>query len=438
MRGVASALCIALASGCSLITDSFVTNEFSGDEFPIEVDTSSGAIVVGLREDGVPDRIAVLDVLSPLTIADTGATAAQEIRTTTLQILGENGPGGPLDRPRAHLTDAQLVSLHPCKNDVAPCVVGMANASAPYGAIIGADVLAGDAVRLRLGDDQIFLLADVGGDDAHRSRACDAVFPSPYRGGGTIIIAQTEVPFGGRRISLGTCLGPDPSPRLSQAYRGADALFVVSTSIGPSIISESAYLRYIQAHPHYCTDPADPRCPLALAALPAASVNLPSGPIEGRSATLTSLAVVAASSDQRAPCRQVYASHFMAQRDCVGDDDDCPCNSDADDPLSCRTPAILTLAPTGGIGVLVVSDRDTTLQALRTELRPNQPEVDGILGTSALRSAEIDVDYPHNRLLARCPGDGCIARPQLSERADRAAIASCLKYTPPGPDYPLP
>ena len=435
---LASALCLVLASGCSLITDSFVTNEFSGDEFPIEVDTTSGAIVVGLREAGVADRTAVLDLIAPFTLADEGVGAAQEIRTTTLEILGEDGPGGPLARPRARLEDAQLVSLHPCAE--ATCVVGTPASPAPYNAIIGADVLAGDAVRLRLGADQIFVLADIGGDEESRTKACDGVFPSPYRGGGTAVIAGTEVAFGGRRIALGTCLGADPSPTKSQAFRGTDALFVVSTSIGISLLSEATYRRYIAGHP---CDPAlppdDPRCPVALDALPEGAVNLPSGTVTGRRATLPDLAFAASSSaDQRAPCRQVYASHFMLQRDCSAGDADCPCNNDADDPLFCTTPAILSLAPPAGIEVLVVSDSNETLQSLRTELRPNQPEVDGILGTQALRAAEIDIDYPHNRLLTRCTGDGCVTRPQLAERSGRRQMAGCLADAPPGPAFPVP
>ena len=67
---VPCALVLSL-TGCSLITDSFVTNEFSGDEFPIAVDMSSGALRLGVRTDDT-DRSALLDVLSPVTIVDPG------------------------------------------------------------------------------------------------------------------------------------------------------------------------------------------------------------------------------------------------------------------------------------------------------------------------------------------------------------------------------
>ena len=88
-------------------------------------------------------------------------------------------------------------------------------------------------------------------------------------------------------------------------------------------------------------------------------------------------------------------------------------------------PAIVELAPAAGLDVLVISDANPTLQALRTELRPDQPEVDGILGTNALRDLELDVDYPHNRAaraLHRTDGSaGCVTRPALSESRDRTA-----------------
>ncbi|HZJ67472.1 MAG TPA: hypothetical protein VFD36_28385, partial [Kofleriaceae bacterium] len=48
--------------GCTLITDSFLTNDFSGDPFPTQVDASSGALLVGMQPlDGSPPQRAVLD-----------------------------------------------------------------------------------------------------------------------------------------------------------------------------------------------------------------------------------------------------------------------------------------------------------------------------------------------------------------------------------------
>lgn len=420
--------------GCTLITDSFLTNDFSGDPFPINVDTTSGAIMVGLRQAGADDRVAVIDLLSPITVIDQDPKLDPSLSYVDLTLLGMPVPHGSLDLssaiPRARFPEAQLVALHPCDQAIATCNVGPTG-TRPFGGIIGADALAGDAVRLRLADDQIFVLPDVGGNDRGRSLDCDAVFDSPYRGGGTLVFPTTELAFGNRRITLQACLGqdpdPGPTPDITALHQhGADALFVISTSIGISILGSAAYQRYLMAHPE-----DTPSAPPAME-----SVYLPSGIVTGQHVTIARLALVAAStSNALSPCRQVYAHHLLTtyqlasadcQRDANGNSKrDCPCK---DGSLFCAVPGILELTPKPPdvIDMLVVSDTDPTLQALRTELRPDQPEVDGLLGTQVLSGAEIDVDYPHDRLLARCQGSPCSARPQLAQESDVCQINHCI------------
>ena len=433
MTAAISALACSALAGCSLITDSFRTNDFSGDPFPIQIGRESGAVLIGVHEPGGPDLVAVLDILSPLTLTDPGIGKPTTIGTTDLVLLGRADPGVEMfDLPRARLRGADVISLHPCADPEEPvCAVGEPEpgVSRPYGALVGANALAGDALRLRLGDDQVFLLADVGGDERDRTFSCDAVFPSPYRGGGTLVVAGTEVPCGGRRVTLQACLGADPDPAIPQTARGGDALLVASTGIGVSLLGETAYERYRQAVLQRIPAPSTP--PPALADLPAASVYLPSGLVEGRRATIDRLALAAASSSSpRAPCRQVYAHYKLLPDDCARDDQDCPCtNGD----LFCSVPAVVELTPAAGLEVLVVPAENATLQALRAELRPDQPEVDGILGTDALQLAEIDVDYPHNRVLMRCPAPAdpaapasCVTRPALAAAADRARVSGCI------------
>lgn len=427
-RALVALACALVGGGCSLITDSFLTNDFSGDPFPIDVDTTSGAIVVGVRQDARPDRTAVLDLLSPFTETDAGPASLPSVSYVDLTLLGAAGPGGPLSLPRARFRDAQVIAYHPCTTD--PCTVGTPAAPRAYDAILGADVLAGDAVRLRLGGaaPQLFVLPDIGGTDVGRTATCDAVFNSPYRGGGTLVIGGTELGFGNRRITLRACLGPvaDPAMAVPQSQRGADALLVVSTGIGITILDEGAYERYRLAH--------RAAAPPELAALPVDAAYLPSGLVTGRRATLDAIALVAsAAANALAPCRQVYAHHLQTAykiptNGCKPDSTgtiryDCPCKSGAE---FCGVPSIVELTPAAKIAVLVVPDSEPTLQALRTELRPDQAEVDGILGTDALRAAELDVDYPHDRLLARCPDGNCRALPQLSQLTELCAVNQCL------------
>jgi len=194
---------------------------------------------------------------------------------------------------------------------------------------------------------------------------------------------------------------------------------VVSTGLGPSILGRSAYERYrTAAH----------GVPPDVTALPAASVLLPSGTITGGLATIPSLALVGTSSNPRGACEEVHAHHYLVTdaKDHRGNPDDNPCTAN----ITCGAPAMIELRPATPIDVIVVADADPTLQSLRAELRPDQAEVDGILGTAAMRAIELDVDYPNNRVVARC-GAGvaaaeCSTRPQLPTTSTRAAVAACI------------
>ena len=406
---------LALA-GCEYLTSSFETNDFSGDAFPIHVEDTSGAIVVGLEETGATSRrVAVLDVLSPITLIDRGPDAAQSITSLDLTILGARTPGGDLDLPRARFLGKQTVTLHPCK--ARECEVGTGIASRPFNALIGLNTFSSDALRLRLADDQIFILPDIAGSELHRARSCDAVLPSPFRGGGTMVIGGTELGFTNWRIAIDACIAPNPERLRTQSARGVDALFVLSTAIGTSILNRTTYERYRQL---------DPTAP-AVEGLPEHTVLLPSGPIVGYLADLPSIALVGNSSAaRRAPCRQMWASHLLAERDCeLGDD--CPCIG----ANFCQVPAVVELAPAARIPILVVPDADPTLQALRTELRPDRPEVDGILGTAVIEALELDIDYAHDRLLARCVDRvACGARAELPNREARSYVNGCLGDMP--------
>jgi hypothetical protein len=426
----------------------------------------------------------VLDLLTPFTLIDQCTTAEPTLTAVDVRLFGKN-PDGTLDLARAQFPQVQLITLHPCEipagadpQHLPECIIGTpgaSQASQTFDAVIGADTLAGDAIRLRLASDQIFVLPDIGGSDRNRTLACDAVFDAPYRGGGTLVISGTELPFGNRRITLQACLGGDPDrdPQIfvsdqipattdpSQTFdpkvdgscqreltrsgiagklqpTGTDALFVVSTGVGISILGKAAYQRYVQGHPGAPT----------LDSLPADMVYLPSGLVQGQRAKIDRIALVGApSSNLLAPCRQLYAHRLFAALGTIdsGEFNTCldettgqskpgapyafpsPCK--ADNTSFCPVPAILELTPPAelGIDILVVDDTDPTLQALRTELRPDQPEVDGILGADVLRGAEIDVDYPHDRLIARCLGANCSARPALAQDSDRCQINRCIK-----------
>lgn len=406
-RALVALLLGALAPACS---DS---DTFSGDPFPIYVDRAGGAFVVDVRVNDGPPQVAVIDLLSPLTILDAPPDDPPYRRSVSLKLLGHREPGSAERVTRARFGPAAIF-IHPC-DDSGPCEIGPPGAPTAITAVIGADTLRGDAIRFTPAEDRIAVLPDIAGDGPARDRACDAELPSPFYGGGTLILGGTELQFSGLRIALGVCLSPDPN-QLDPSQRGTDAAMVLSSSIGTSIIGEARYRAWAAAS----NGPA-------LGSLPPATVLLPSGPITGQLARITGLAIVGTPTAPRGACREVYSHHLLTTRDCaVGDD--CPCTDDT----FCSTPSVIELATV--IEALVVPDTDPLLQALRAELRPAQPEIDGILGMSALAATELDVDYPHNRLLFRCNGAGCAVRPALRDRDSRAVIDRCVAGAIPAVD----
>ncbi|CAN5484262.1 hypothetical protein BH11MYX1_BH11MYX1_30620 [soil metagenome] len=378
---------LALVTGCSYFTDSFAVDRFSGDPFPTTVETSSGALVLGM---GIPDKTihtAVLDVMSPFTVIDVGTNGTERIEQPEIELYGQRSIGAPFDLARARIYQPEVLSLHPCATYA--CVVGTPAAPREFDAIVGMNSLVGDALRLHLATDPtttpdlIYMLPSIAGSEQSRTYTCDGVFPAPYRGGGQAIIGGTEVPFDPSRVTIDVCLAPDPDPAILQSQRGVDALFVASTAIGISLIDRSAYARYRQL----VTTALDPE------SLPEDSVLLPSGPVIGKRTRIATLDFAGKStSNPRSPCRQAYASRLMITRNCLPGDD-CPCTAqDRDNGRYCGVPAIVELAPPAGFEVLVIDDNDPTLQALRTELRPDQPEVDGILGTSTTSGVKTGPD----------------------------------------------
>ena len=132
---------------------------------------ASGAIVVGLREQGAPG-------------------SHRRARRAVADHRGRSRPDGrAVGRRRADLTLLGAARPRRRARSAARAAPGRAAVLAasvrdrrdlrrsaprrrprPFDAIIGADALAGDALRLRLGDDEIFVLADIGGNE-QRSHA---------------------------------------------------------------------------------------------------------------------------------------------------------------------------------------------------------------------------------------------------------------------------
>jgi hypothetical protein len=387
-----------------------------GDALPIRIDATTGPVIAHIQEgDDGAVRAAVIDMLSPLTRLQSADGAPPTRRCTDLTLLGD----GPALDPTALVARAHLdltITAMPCPTG--GCQVGTGAATTAVGAIIGGDAFDTAAVRFDFSRGEMTLFPDIAGDVTARGRLCEAQVDRPFRGGGSLLLGGTEVSFPARRIAVGACLSyEDRFPQDGDIEeRGADVELVVSTGIGPTILSASAYERWRATFDDATRPPASDT-------LPTGSLWLATYQIAGRVGTIDRIALVGRDDDNRGPCRQVYAHHLLSVRDCTSSDR-CPCNSGE---RRCSVPSVFELAPATPIAVLIVADDDPTLQALRAELRPETAEIDGILGTAALAATSIDVDPPDNRLLLRCEGAGCISRPALITSGDRKTVTTCLE-----------
>ena len=411
----AALLPMALAAGaCEDSSQGF-------DPFPVQFDDSSGAVVLAasVGNGAVP---AVVNTLSPVSIVDPfqpgEALPPPARRNLSLILLGLDAGGQPTI-PRARFDNTSVLEIHPCGGDQA-CLIGLGDDALPVGAVIGYDILARGALRIDFADRQLRMFPRTPGTDAELTDDCEAVVGNVFAGGGTLEVAGTEVPYPGRRPVLGACLDAADPPEDQE--HGTDALLVVSTGIGPSVLAASAYQRYAAAS----------GAP-ALADLPQAELHLSSTTSTVRLAEIGRLALVGHltqdnQTQDRGPCRELYLNRLMAEGGCGGGTDggpapaSCPCpNGDS----FCRTAAAIDRL--GPVQVAVVNDDDPALQALRDELRPDRAELDGILGGAALAPLRMELDYPSNRVVLRCRGGGsCLTRPQVRSRSSLASLATCL------------
>lgn len=414
------AVVATLAGGCG-------DDEPHVDNFPIVFSRDQGGVLLPVSE-GADGQVvtAVVDTLSPVTVVDPFeagvAQPAISRRSTTLMLHSAAAlPGGdPI--ARVLLSAVDVLALHPCgEMSTSACEIGHDAEVAQVGALLGTDTLSRFAVRLNFAASAMTLFPDMAGSDVDRSRSCDAVFGTPFYGGGTLLVGGAELSFDGRRLAIEACLGHTPLAA-NQVERGVAAMFVVSTAIGPTLLSNASYLRY------RAFDPLAPD----LATAPSRTVHLPSGPVSGTVASIDRLALVAEASSDRGPCRELYANYLLAEDGCTtgADGGDCPCSNEA---TFCRAGAAVELSNDTAtrIEVVVIDDDEPLLQGIRDELRPRLPEVDGIIGTDALSVLELDLDYPNSRVLARCTGLDCRVRPAFSARSHLTDVAACTATNSP-------
>lgn len=392
------------------------------DPFPIDIELSTGGTLLAATEGDSEAFAITLDVLSPITVLDSyrgGPDLTKPRRLLVdLTLLGLDAQGNATI-PRVRLPATVAFDLHPCAQEgLAPelCRVGVGDTTKTFFGVLGADILARSSLRFDFPNRQMRFFPDAAGSVTERTLACDAVFERPYGGGGTLLIGGSEFRYGSNRPTLGACINNRPieEPGPEDSELGTDLRLAISTALGPTILSQSAYLRYA----------ASGSVP-ALGELQASTVHLLSGPVPALLGEVPYMAIVGEvgeDSDRRGPCRELYANARMRTPDgCSSSVIDCPCPSSN---KRCKAAAAVELSRT--IQIAVVDDALPMLQALRDELRPSVPEIDGIIGIDTLADLRVEFDFPNNRLFMRClDTENCVTRPQVRSQNTLAGLDQC-------------
>ncbi|HEY0706252.1 MAG TPA: hypothetical protein VGG33_05610, partial [Polyangia bacterium] len=273
-----------------------------------------------------------------------------------------------------------------------------------------------------------------------------AVLRVPRRGGGRLEVdgprdwlgrrAPVEVPAS--RLVLRACGAPalfrreDPLParccfgELRASATGVDLSLALSTGVGPIVLGNSAWERVAAG---LAVAPVFESRPLHVAASPT--------PVNARWTTLPRLALINRQIDldqDSGPCAELGRARRLEQIALLQQQNPSqaacafPCDRPrGEDPgVAENTAAYLELE--GQLAVAVVDDATPILQALRAEIRPQGPEVDGIIGAQALATTRAEIDYLGTDLRAifSCEPSSTEYPPEAMAQTTRCrAVGSC-------------
>jgi hypothetical protein len=214
------------------------------------------------------------------------------------------------------------------------------------------------------------------------------------------------------------CARGDELDRATGRLTGVDLSLVLATGAGPLVLSEAAWAR-VEAASAARGEPL----PALSAAAPLLMASWPM-PITARWSSLPRFALVdleAGAAADPGPCVElgrarriewVEKAQEMAAMMSGADEAACVqvCDTDrAESDKAQNTAAYVELG--GTIPVAVVGDTELYLQALRADIRPEGPEVDGLVGAGALGGARLELDYRSEQVRAIFSCEPDVQRP---------------------------
>jgi hypothetical protein len=255
------------------------------------------------------------------------------------------------------------------------------------------------------------------------------------------------------RVVLRACAGPrvfsPDEPREQCCTRGdeitnatgVDLSLVLATGAGPMVLSEDAWARVEASLTARGTAP-----PALSAAEPLHMASWPA-PIPARWSVLPRYALIdleAGTAADPGPCVELGRARrieWVVQKQALAfaagaTNAECVqlCDTDrAESGKAQNSAAYIELA--GAIPVAVVKDTEAFLQALRFDIRPEGPEVDGLVGAGALDGARLELDYRSDqpRAIFSCEEEGtagCHAAGRCPRLPDHEQEHTCFGHEP--------
>ena len=451
--GLAVAAVVAVATGAlGACSDACCTF----DELPIPLVVAASPAAGGLRLNAsAPDANAptfemALDTGSALTYVrqapgERSQTVGQDFWIRSLTIA----PKGDLPvRATLNGIDVLPIPLDPAGPPV----------------VLGGAFLKNFSLEIHFAAPSVTFWSRQGASDAFLSSAMFAVVHFDIFGGGEIM-AESRPDFLGftgpidmpaTRVLFRGCAAPAPfdplpdtpmpvcakrgddvpgSPNAAAALAtGADLALMLSTGIGPLVLGRSAWNRVKASSTTPPADPVDDGTPLSVPSLAA--------PITGVGWThLSRLALVDLESDAAVnpgPCAELGRARRLEWLEVHQDACVQACDTDLRDPSKAQNAAgYIEVGPDQGILVAVLPDDAELLQSLRAEIRPEGPELDGLIGAATLAQLDVELDYKNGppRGIFACepttlPRAACRTSPRCPRLSNAGEVRSCFGLPP--------
>ena len=455
--GVVAVLNLLAAAGCSgdcCAVDSFPIIGARAPLGPLSATAPGGLLAAASDDaDGAAGFKMLIDTGTPLTIlaGDPGSTLTLGPRSFRLHDATADAPTRGLFRG---INSLQL-PLHPAgTTDVL------------VGGVMGADLLAGFSVDIRMRAScgagsapslmcpSLTLWDHQGAVDGFLADAGFAVIPFNAYGGGEVS-AQSMGDFLGlsgpisvapSRIVLRTCAGPRAFSRdepvetcandreAIDKATGTDVSLLLATGVGPMVLSKSAWARVAAALAKTSDAASVPPLTdgdLLIATWPAAIkaqwTTIPRIDVVNMEVTADNNpgACVELARSRRIEWVAVRQEKNQALAECVQ-----PCDTDPRAADEAQNSAAYVEVG-GGVPVAVIDDGEPWLQGLRFDVRPEGPDLDGVLGAGALGPVHLEIDYrsSQHRMIFSCDGaprDACWAAGRCPRLPDKTQKHVCF------------